>query len=122
MALYVGSTVINVADLDRAISFWTAALGYVLRDSDHDPDFAVLTDPQRRWSNVSLQLSLTPKQGRNRVHLDLYTPNQPAEVTRLEGLGAQQIPWEYEPDHDHVVMIDPDGNEFCVIQTDVKQG
>jgi catechol 2,3-dioxygenase-like lactoylglutathione lyase family enzyme len=120
MTLYVGSTVINVADLDRATRFWTAALGYVVRNSD--PTFAVLTDPQRRWSNVSLQLSLTPKQGRNRLHLDLYTPNQSAEVARLEGLGAQQIPWEYEPDHDHVVMIDPDGNEFCVIQTNVKQG
>jgi catechol 2,3-dioxygenase-like lactoylglutathione lyase family enzyme len=119
MTLYVGSTVINVADLDRAVRFWTAALGYVVRNSD--PDFAVLTDPQRRWSNVSLQLSPTPKQGRNRVHLDLYTPNQPGEVARLKGLGAQQIPWEYEPNDDHVVMSDPDGNEFCVIQTDMEQ-
>lgn len=93
MTLYVGSTVINVADLDRAIRFWTAALGYILRDSAPDPDFAVLTDPARRWSNVSLQLSDTPKQGRNRVHLDLYTADQPGEIARLESLGAQQIPW-----------------------------
>lgn len=120
MALYVGSTVINVADLDRAIHFWTTALGYIIRNSD--PDFAVLTDPKRRWSNVSLQLSDTPKQGRNRVHLDLYTADQPGEVARLESLGARQIPWEYEPDHDHLVMIDPDGNEFCVIQSDIGQG
>ena len=119
MTLYVGSTVINVADLDRAISFWTAALGYIVRSSD--PDFAVLTDPKRRWSNVSLQLSPTPKQGRNRVHLDLYTPDQRGEVARLEGLGAQHIPWKYPPDADFVVMMDPDGNEFCVIQTNMEQ-
>jgi catechol 2,3-dioxygenase-like lactoylglutathione lyase family enzyme len=119
MTLYVGSTVINVADLDRAISFWTAALGYIVRSSD--PDFAVLTDPKRRWSNVSLQLSPTPKQGRNRVHLDLYTPDQRGEVARLEGLGAQHIPWKYPPDADFVVMTDPDGNEFCVIQTNMEQ-
>ena len=52
MTLYVGSTVINVADLGRAIRFWTAALGYVLRDNAPDPDFAVLIDPTRRWSGV----------------------------------------------------------------------
>lgn len=120
MTLYVGSTVINVADLDRAKRFWTAALGYVVRNSDST--FAVLTDPKRRWSNVSLQLSPTPKQGRNRVHLDLYATDQRGEVARLQGLGAQQIAWEYPPDADFVVMIDPDGNEFCVIQTDSEQG
>lgn len=120
MTLYLGSTVINVADVERGIAFWTAALGYVVRNSD--PTFAVLTDPARRWANVSLQRSATPKQGRNRVHLDLYTPDQRGEVARLEGLGAQQLPWTYPPDADFVVMGDPDGNEFCVIQTDITQG
>jgi len=120
MTLYLGSTVINVADLDRAMRFWTATLGYVVRTSD--PNFAVLTDPKRRWSNVSLQLSPTPKRGPNRVHVDLYTTVQPGEVARLKGLGAQQIPWEYPPDADFVVLSDPDGNEFCVIQMDIEQG
>lgn len=119
MGLYVGSTVINVADMARAIAFWTAALNYVVRDGD--ATFAVLTDPNRRWSNVSLQLSDEPKQGRNRVHLDLYSSDRAGEVARLEGLGATQIPWEYEPDHDHIVMTDPDGNEFCVIQSPFRQ-
>ena len=71
MTLYVGSTVLNVADLHRATAFWTAALGYVVRDAP--PTFVVLTDPRRRWSNVSLQRSDAPKGGRNRLHLDLYT-------------------------------------------------
>jgi hypothetical protein len=88
----------------------------VVRDAD--PTFAVLTDPGRRWSNVSLQLSEEKKQGRNRVHLDLYSKDREAEVARLEGLGATQVvPWEYEEDHDHIVMADFDGNEFCVIQS-----
>ncbi len=90
MTVFVGSTVINVADIERATAFWTTALGYVVRDSD--PTFAVLTDPHRRWSNVSLQLSDEPKHGRNRLHLDLYADDQQAEVTRLEALGARRIP------------------------------
>ena len=115
MGLYVGSTVINTADLERAIAFWSAALGYVVRDAD--ATFAVLTDPERRWSNVSLQRSDEPKRGRNRVHLDLYTTDRDGEVARLEGLGATRVPWEYEPGDDHVVTADPDGNEFCVVQS-----
>jgi catechol 2,3-dioxygenase-like lactoylglutathione lyase family enzyme len=119
MALYVGSTVINTTDMARCTEFWTAALGYAVRSAD--PTFAVLTDPRRRWSNVSLQLTAEPKQGRNRLHLDLYTTDQKGEVERLERLGATRIPWEYPADADFVVMADPDGNEFCVIQTSVAQ-
>lgn len=119
MGLYVGSTVINAADMERAIAFWAGALGYVVRNSD--ATFAVLTDPGRRWSNVSIQRSDEPKSGRNRVHLDLYTSDRSGEVARLERLGARQVPWEYEKGHDHIVMADPDGNEFCVIQSPFAQ-
>ncbi len=119
MGLYIGSTVINTPDVARGVAFWTAALGYVVRHASDD--FAVLTDPRRRWSNVSLQRSLEPKHGPNRLHLDLYTADQPGEVTRLTGLGARRIPWEYEEGHDHIVMVDPGGNEFCVIQSDQTQ-
>jgi catechol 2,3-dioxygenase-like lactoylglutathione lyase family enzyme len=110
MTLYVGSTVLNVADLDRATAFWTVALGYVVRNAS--PTFVVLTDPRRRWSNISLQRSEAPKVGRNRLHLDLYADDQLAEVARLESLGATRLPWEYSPHADYLVMADPDGNEF----------
>jgi len=120
MTLYVGSTVLNVVDLHRATAFWMAALGYVVRDAS--PTFVVLTDPRRRWSNVSLQQSDAPKSGRNRLHLDLYAKDQPAEVIRLESLGATRLPWEYPPNADYIVMADPDGNEFCVIDSPYSQG
>jgi hypothetical protein len=120
MGLYVGSTVINTPDLEGSIAFWTAALGYVVRSADIG--FAVLTDPARRWSNVSLQLSPEPKTGFNRVHLDLYTTDREAEVRRLQGLGAAPVvPWEYADDHDHIVMAAPDGTEFCVVQSAYRQ-
>ena len=121
MGLYVGSTVLNTPDMDGAIAFWTAALGYVVRDVE-GPTFTVLTDPARRWSNVSLQYSVEPKRGFNRLHLDLYTTDRDAEVARLESLGATRVePWEYEDGHDHIVMAAPDGNEFCVIQSPYTQ-
>ena len=117
MGIRVGSTVLNVTDLERAIAFWTQALGYVRRDPDGDATFAVLRDPARDRSHVSLQLTDKPKAGVNRVHLDLYADDQAAEVARLESIGAARVePWPYDAGADYVVMADPDGNEFCVVQ------
>lgn len=115
MGLFVGSIVINTSDVERGTAFWCAALGYVVRDPD--PTFRVLTDPERRWPLIALQLTDKPKQGRNRVHLDLFTTDQEGEVARLETLGATLPSWTYPAEADFVVLADPDGNEFCVIQT-----
>jgi catechol 2,3-dioxygenase-like lactoylglutathione lyase family enzyme len=122
MSLYIGSIVVKVADFPRAAAFWAGALGYVVRGRDDavvDPEtgWVVLTDPRRRWANLSLQRDPEPKRGRNRLHLDLYTQDQEAEVARLEALGATRLPWHYDPGDDFVVLADPDGNEFCVIQS-----
>jgi catechol 2,3-dioxygenase-like lactoylglutathione lyase family enzyme len=118
MGLRIGSTVVNVTDLPRAIEFWTAALGYLVRDPQHDDDFAVLAPPDGRWSNLSVQLTSAAKPpGRSRLHLDLYAENQAAEVQRLLALGAGRPDWDYPEDADFVVLTDPDGNEFCVIDT-----
>jgi catechol 2,3-dioxygenase-like lactoylglutathione lyase family enzyme len=126
VSLYIGSIVVWVADVPRAAAFWANALGYVVRgrnDAVVDPqtDFVVLTDPRRRWANLSLQRSDEPKRGRNRLHLDLYTPDQEAEVVRLEALGATRLPRQSDRKVDFVVLADPDGNEFCVVQTRTTQ-
>jgi catechol 2,3-dioxygenase-like lactoylglutathione lyase family enzyme len=122
LTLFVGSAVINTPDMQGSVDFWTQALGYVVRDSV-DPNFTVLTDPHRRWSNVSLQHTDEPKRGFNRLHLDLYSDDRDAEVERLQGLGATRVePWPYQPDHDHIVMAAPDGTEFCVVQSPYTQG
>jgi hypothetical protein len=51
------------------------------------------------------------------LHLDLYTDNQEGEVMRLLGIGATRHPQTYDPEDDFIVLEDPDGNLFCVIQT-----
>src|SRR6516165_2589279 len=50
------------------------------------------------------------------AHLDLYTGNQSPEVERLIEAGASRYPWRYRPHDDFVVLEDPDGNLFCVVQ------
>jgi catechol 2,3-dioxygenase-like lactoylglutathione lyase family enzyme len=116
MEMHIGSTVLNTPDMAGAIAFWTAALGYVVRDGDSE--FTVLTHPHRQWSNLSLQLSDEPKRSFNRVHIDLYASDRDQEVSRLEGLGATRVvPWKYAENDDHIVMAAPDGNEFCIVQS-----
>lgn len=51
-----------------------------------------------------------------RVHLDLYTSELARHVERLARLGATRVDeWPYPDGADFIVMRDPDGNEFCVI-------
>jgi catechol 2,3-dioxygenase-like lactoylglutathione lyase family enzyme len=114
--LRLGAVVVNVQDMDRAIRFWTAALGYVRRDQEWDPEFTVLADPDGRRPSVSLQLADSAPREPARVHLDLYTSEQARHVDRLVELGATCAEeWPYPPDADFAVLRDPDGNEFCVI-------
>lgn len=70
---------------------------------------------------LALGLSETPVQEHPRIHLDLYAgdaADQAAEVERLVSLGARRVEWDLYPDDaDFVVLADPEGNRFCVIDT-----
>ncbi|GAQ63192.1 hypothetical protein SsS58_03569 [Streptomyces scabiei] len=77
--------------------------------------------PRGTGVQLSIGFSETPVQERPRVHLDLYAGDaqgQAAEVERLLGLGARRVAWDsYPPGADFVVLADPEGNRFCVIDT-----
>lgn len=103
---------------DELVAFWQAALGYVPREPPQD-GWVVLMDPSGTGPNISLDRvaedRLPPLGDLSRVHLDLYTADQPAEVERLLSLGATRYEREYGSAEDFVVLVDPDGNRFCVI-------
>jgi len=113
--LVVGSIVIRVDDLPRQIRFWSQALDYAVREPVDD-DFALLYSPARTGPNVSLDAMPSERVLPPRIHLDLYAEDQAAEVDRLTALGASVVPWSKRPaDADYVIMEDPEGNRFCVI-------
>ena len=111
--LRIGSVVWGVQDMGRAVTFWTQALDYRPRD-EPDEDWVVLVP--REGSGVQLALKRVTSPQARRHHLDLYADDGAAEVKRLTGLGAVRVEWTYEPDADYVVLADPDGNRFCVVQ------
>jgi catechol 2,3-dioxygenase-like lactoylglutathione lyase family enzyme len=114
--LHLATVVVNVQDMERAVAFWSRALGYERREQTWDPGFMMLVDPEKRRPPLSLQITEQRPQQPVRVHLDLYTSEQARHVERLVDLGATRAEdWPYPDDADFVVLRDPDGNEFCVI-------
>lgn len=111
MAIRLGSTVINCADMELMTDFWSEALHLVPLSTAAGDDFRVL---RGEHVNVSLQLASAPVRARDQMHLDLYSTEQAEDVMRLAGLGAQVVREHHEPGDDYVVMTDPEGNEFCV--------
>lgn len=103
--------------------FWAAALpGYEVRAYD-DREVARLaalgltpeTDPSvpidsAGQPTVWFQKSDSTPTSRNRIHFDLAFADLRSEVQRLTELGAIV----YAERNDHVVMLDPEGNQFCV--------
>jgi predicted enzyme related to lactoylglutathione lyase len=113
--LRVGSIVLRVADLEGQTSFWRAALGYAVRPEDSD-DFRLLYPQDGNGPNVSLDQHGSPLPVPPRIHLDLYADDQAAEVARLLALGATEVHWDKRPpDADYVILADPEGNRFCVV-------
>ena len=115
--LSIGSIVWGVRDVPRSMEFWTAALDYRPRDEPSE-DWVVLVPREGAGFQLALTEVKADASDRRRHHLDLYAEDQRAEVDRLCGLGATTVDdWEYEADADYVVLADPDGNYFCVVQT-----
>jgi len=111
----IGSIVLRVDDLARQVQFWTAALDYDARENDSD-DFVLLRPRDGSGPNLSLDRVRSTVQVPPRIHLDLYAEEQVAEVARLIELGATEVHWDKRPpDADYVILADPEGNRFCVI-------
>jgi predicted enzyme related to lactoylglutathione lyase len=111
----IGSIVLRVDDLQRQSEFWTAALNYVPREGDSG-DFVLLRPRDGVGPNVSLDRVNSTVQVPPRIHLDLYAKDQAREVERLKALGATEVHWSKRPpDADYVILADPEGNRFCVV-------
>ena len=109
--------VIDCADLDRSARFWAAVLGYA-PDRASTGAYRSLQPESGAGIDVLLQRVPDVKHQKNRLHLDLRTPDLEAEVGRVLSLGATLLTsqpvaedgWRWH------ILADLDGNEFCVLQ------
>ncbi|RZQ59648.1 VOC family protein [Amycolatopsis suaedae] len=117
--LRLGYPVIGVTDLQRATTFWTSALNLVATEEWAGDHWRTLEHADGSGRALCLMYSESPPEPRPRIHLDLLVDTaaeQEQEVARLVTLGATRVDWDsYPPAPDFVVLADPDGNLFCVI-------
>ena len=119
--------VIDCSDLDRSVAFWSGVLGYTPGPPGSAPagTAPASTAPYRSLqpesgAGIEVLLQRVPdvKRQKNRLHLDLRTPDLEAEVRRVAGLGATLLTSEPVTEDGWFwhILADPDGNEFCVLQ------
>ena len=99
----------NTDDIDAAARFWAGALGRPV-DPDHPGtrgNYRMLATPE---GEISVQIQRVEHD--SRIHLDIETDDIPAEVERLEKLGAT-VDKRLER---WVVMRAPSGQRFCVVR------
>ncbi len=115
----IGSIVVKCKKFEEMLKFWQEALHYVPGMPVQD-GFVILCDPDGKGPNLSLDTMLEGERVGStkfpRLHLDLYANEQQVEVKRLLGIGATRHPQKYDPEDDFIVLEDPDGNLFCVVQ------
>src|SRR6266699_3498475 len=104
--------VLDTQDPPALAPFWAAALGYVVLGEAGN--YVLLLPDGRPGPKFLIQRAPEAKGGKNRMHLDLHTPDIEAEAVRLEGLGARRLEPDAMEEHGTkwLLMADPDGNEF----------
>jgi catechol 2,3-dioxygenase-like lactoylglutathione lyase family enzyme len=97
--------------------FWSGVLGREM--ADHPEDGVTLPRGDDPGFNIRFVYSPEPKSGENHMHFDLTSTSlddQQQTVARSLRLGARHIDVGQRPEEGHVVLADPEGNEFCVIE------
>ena len=106
--------VVDAEDPPRLARWWAEALGYVI--VHEKPDEVEIRRSQNELPGLLFGIAPDAKTVKNRLHIDLRPDDQESEVERLVDMGARpvdigqgDVPW--------VVLADPEGNEFCVLQS-----
>jgi hypothetical protein len=117
----------DAADPHRIAAFWRQALGYVDESGYDDPDGASIVDPDGKGPAIAFLRVPEGKTAKNRMHIDIRVAGEPpwdvaerelrirTKVAELAASGATVVREEaYGDQLGHVVLLDPEGNEFCV--------
>jgi Glyoxalase-like domain len=117
----------DASDPHRLAAFWAQALGYVSEPGYDEPDGASIVDPEGKGPAIGFLSVPEGKTAKNRMHIDIRVAGEPpwqlaqrdelirARVVDLVAAGATAVREEVYGEHlGHVVMLVPEGNEFCV--------
>ena len=117
MPVRVHHIVIDAHDLDALGQFWAEALHWTVLSS-REREVVVGPDLDAPIGLCFMPAGATRKTVKNRVHLDLTTTadDRDAEIERLLALGARRVDIGQTGQESWDVLVDPEGNEFCVVR------
>ena len=120
-------------DADRLAAFWAEVLDYVLETPPDgsatwveffiandlpvpdDGSISAIVDPAGVGPRLLFMRVPEGKSAKNRVHLDVPAgPTRSQECRRLVALGATHVRDVDADGNGWIVMLDPEGNEFCL--------
>jgi catechol 2,3-dioxygenase-like lactoylglutathione lyase family enzyme len=105
----------HASDPRQLAGFWAGVLGW---DMDTHAGIVLLPSDDTGF-RIRFLPSQEPKVGENQMHFHLTSTSladQQQTVQRSLALGARHLDVGQRPEEGHVVLADPDGNEFCVIE------
>ncbi|MEU9189032.1 VOC family protein [Streptomyces sp. NPDC048484] len=125
MACRISELVIDAADPDRLAAFWSDVLDYVELDREADGSIEIgPPDTGFGGPQPTLVFSPTsdPRTAKLRLHIDVNATDrdQDAELERLLALGARPADIGQTGTESWYVLVDPEGNEFCLLRTRLK--
>ncbi|MEV5973449.1 VOC family protein [Streptomyces sp. NPDC051921] len=125
MACRISELVLDCADAERLAAFWSEVLGYVEIEREDDGSIAI-GPPDVGFGGpqpvLVLSPSSDPRAGKLPLHIDVNATDrdQDAELERLLALGAEPADVGQTGDESWYVLVDPEGNEFCLLRSRIQ--
>jgi predicted enzyme related to lactoylglutathione lyase len=105
----------DAEDVEALAEFWCAATDYRVADS-HYPILAVLTAGHPAYPRLLMLQVPESKTAKNRLHMEFKTSDLKSEAERIARLGGTLIAEREFGETKWIVMQDPEGNEFCLVE------
>ncbi|MCF4136794.1 VOC family protein [Streptomyces sp. Tue 6430] len=116
MTSHLHALTLDANDPARLARFWGDFLGW--EGADDSPDGIELLPRDDTGFRMRFLPTRERKTSPNPMHFDLTSTSpedQRQVVAKAVGLGARHIDIGQRPEEGHVVLADPEGNEFCVV-------
>lgn len=101
-------------DVEELAAFWCEATDYKVADS-HYPILAVLAAEKPNYPRLLILQVPEDKTAKNRLHMEFEAEDLKSEAERIVALGATLVAEREFGETKWIVMQDPEGNEFCLV-------